>query len=548
MSKWFKWRRIKTLPRVLFILDKPNWAFDITAKEIKSRLKNEFEFDFEYVDAPESGCRRMQPNRYDLVYLFFWGEEWYRKFEIDPERVIKGVSSHRWEDDPVYGPCKTADVFVRRFLRDAAAVCCTSRRLFNLVAAFHPEVFHTPNGFNSSDFFDQRRRSAELKIGWAGNPGDPVKRFRTVLIPASDGFELKVAGGDLGPRAMNEFYNSIDVIAVTSKHEGEPLPLIEAMAAGCFPVCGDVGIVPELVQHGENGLVVRNGTPSEFREAFAWCAQNIVNVRRAGSRNAFQLRNRRSWEVTIGGYSAALHKVMKQAARPRFRNDDVSADTDLKCFAEFCRTFWDAGCFQTHGITLFGKTSTTNYSGRADDLEGTEYEGFDNISRLPNDLIRQLSEPFQFARREDLMSFISKSDDQIALHGLYHTDYSKMSPEEQHKEIVQGLELLHQLFPAKTAKYFIPPFNRTNDALRAVSADLGLTVLHSNGVHLEENLENVWFEPAVWYRYHHHRFYPQSPFRYHNLSMLGLRECLWRNFQSSGKLARLRCPSLALSQ
>ena len=42
---------------------------------------------------------------------------------------------------------------------------------------------------------------------------------------------------------MHEFFRKIDVYTVASRHEGEPLTLIEAMGAGCFPVCSDVGIV-----------------------------------------------------------------------------------------------------------------------------------------------------------------------------------------------------------------------------------------------------------------------------------------------------------------
>ena len=522
-------QRMAARPRVLFVIDEPNWAYDISAQELVKLLEKEFEFEFEYVHGAP-GTRSLHPGQYDLVYVFFWGETYQRRYGIDPERVIKEVSSHRWEDDPRFGPCKTADKLVEKYLSDAAGICCTSARLFQAVSPWHPQVFHTPNGFNPQVFFDRRGRTGPLKIGWTGDPSDEVKGLHDILLPACEGMiELKIAGGHLDRAAMNDFYNSIDVIAVASRHEGEPLPLIEGMATGCFPVSTDVGVAPELIRSGENGLVIKSRTSSEFRRVFQWCANNVAKVRRAGRRNASDMRKQRRWQVTAGGFSAAFRQILSNASRPRFRNDDVSADTVLDSFVEFCEVFWDAGRSQTHGITLFGRTNTHNYSLRENDLEGTEYEGYDSISRLPNSLIRELSKNYEFAYRDDLIKFIADSSDNVALHGLYHTDYSVMTAEEQRDDIIEGLRILRRLFPRKPIKYFVAPFNRTNPETYSVCADLGLTVLASGGVHLEENLRSIFFEPSVWYRYHHHRFYPQSAFRYHDLSVEALRECLARN-------------------
>jgi glycosyltransferase involved in cell wall biosynthesis len=51
-------------------------------------------------------------------------------------------------------------------------------------------------------------------------------------------------------------YQALDTYWVTSRIEGGPVPLMEAMACGACCVSTPVGVVPELLQDGQNGFVV----------------------------------------------------------------------------------------------------------------------------------------------------------------------------------------------------------------------------------------------------------------------------------------------------
>ncbi|KAB0664861.1 glycosyltransferase family 4 protein [Oryzomonas japonica] len=273
-------------PRILLLADKRAWAYDHCAHSLIRHLGDHYAFDLRYVrDNP-----RLNLSSYDLLYVYFWGEDYHLRFPQHGVRVIKEVSSHRWEDDPRYGPCTPA-AFADKYLADATAVICTSQRLFGLLQGVRPELHHVPNGYDERLFRDLGRRSGGLVIGWAGNRADQVKRVAELLEPAAMGYRLITADGKRSRRRMNVFYNDIDVYAIASHHEGTPLPLLEAMAAGCFPVCTDVGVVPEIIVHGENGLIVEP-TPEAFRRAFAWCRDNLAAVRAAGARNATLIQSR----------------------------------------------------------------------------------------------------------------------------------------------------------------------------------------------------------------------------------------------------------------
>ena len=225
--------------------------------------------------------------------------------------------------------------------------------------------------------------------------------------------------------------------------------------------------------------------------------------------------------------SAAVYQLFLLARGPWFRNDDVSADTDIVAFGEFCRLFWRHGWTQLHGVTLRGLTN----SYRMHEGECVEYENTPSLGVLPNDRIRELSRGAIFEERSDLIRFLNQSPDEIAVHGLYHTDYSVMNAVEQHAEMSEALSILRRLFPEKSIQWFIAPFNRTNIETYKVAESLGLKVLALDGVHLEESLHRVYFEPRTWYRYHHHRFYPESTFPYWQLSLAGLVAAFERNAQ-----------------
>ena len=510
-------------PRVLLLVDRPGWAFDTAARQFAYQLRREFHFQIAYVHHGD----QLAIDDYDLVYVFFWGETYHRRFGCPPERVIKDVSSHRWEDDPRYGPCTPSEM-VERHLNDAMTVTTTSLRIEDLIKSHHPRVYHTPKGFDPRRFYPTRKRSGALTIGWAGNPQDPAKCLKEVLHPACEQrFCFVTAAGNVPHNKMNRFYNNIDVIAVSSRHEGDPYPLIEAMATGCFPVCNDVGIAPELIRSGENGLIVPENTSGAFRAAFTWCEENLDHVRKVGAVNARTVMSNRTWAAVTPHFRRALVEALEVARMPRFRNDDVSFDTCLERFQEFCQVFSKYGLTQLHGITLRGRTNSILCPVLK---KATQYEGQDELERLPNDRIRELSRGLCFESRYDLVDFLAKGSDDIALHGLYHTDYSKMTMREQRSEIKEGLGILRNVFPRKVVRYFIAPFNRINDHTKHVCSEFGLHLLADSGIHLEATLDTLSITPRTWYRYHHHRFYFESAFDYFELSLAALDAGLSRNF------------------
>ncbi|WP_165067296.1 methyltransferase domain-containing protein [Desulfovibrio sp. ZJ200] len=235
--------------------------------------------------------------------------------------------------------------------------------------------------------------------------------------------------------------------------------------------------------------------------------------------------------------------------KPYFRNDDVSYDTQMEYFPQFCGIFHKHGFTQVHAVTLRGLCNYANYHNGSYCV----YEGHQTLSQLDNERIRKLSMPYRLEDNEKLVRYLSDTPDEVALHGLYHTNYARMTENAQYEEMKEGLALLRKIFPQKRVRFFVPPFNSCNLTTHRAAGRLGLTVVGDEGVHLEESLTTLRLFPGVWYRYHHHRFYPGSTFGNPSLTLENLDQALGQaalnpctgplpvpSFNYEGDLSRLK--------
>jgi glycosyltransferase involved in cell wall biosynthesis len=73
--------------------------------------------------------------------------------------------------------------------------------------------------------------------------------------------------GVLGIPALRELYESSHVFALPSRSEGLPMALLEAMAFGLPVVATRVGGIPDVIEDGENGLLIQPDRTDELADA-----------------------------------------------------------------------------------------------------------------------------------------------------------------------------------------------------------------------------------------------------------------------------------------
>jgi len=70
--------------------------------------------------------------------------------------------------------------------------------------------------------------------------------------------------GQVSHDEMHDYYEMADLVVLTSRSEGLPLVLMEAMAHEKIVLAPEITAIPELVSHGETGFLYRSGSLEGF--------------------------------------------------------------------------------------------------------------------------------------------------------------------------------------------------------------------------------------------------------------------------------------------
>jgi colanic acid/amylovoran biosynthesis glycosyltransferase len=107
--------------------------------------------------------------------------------------------------------------------------------------------------------------------------GDGPKRVALERIAAELGIAQRVRFlGSIGQDEIREEYRRAEVFCLPSFAEGVPVVLMEAMAMGLPVVASALMGIPELVEDGVSGFLVRPGRADELQDALAAMAADPV--------------------------------------------------------------------------------------------------------------------------------------------------------------------------------------------------------------------------------------------------------------------------------
>ena len=281
-----------------------DWSYDHTARGVTPYLRGDVRVAYSE-DVASGALSRWEA---DVVVDLWWKGvlHWGAG-----RRTLRQVSSHRWNSAISHslGP----NVTRQQLVEGVGAIAVPSVRLVDVFSPVSPHVHLCPKGFDPTALwsYGRRRASGELRVCWAGDASQRDKRVGEIECAWPN---VSLADKCLTRGEMCDFYNGADVLAVASVAEGDPRTLIEGMACGLFPVCTDVGIVPELVTHGVNGLIVQS--VKDLRDAFAWCAANRRLVRDGGEDNARRMLDQRTWAHVAPAWQTAIDDVLRRSTCP----------------------------------------------------------------------------------------------------------------------------------------------------------------------------------------------------------------------------------------
>lgn len=328
--------------------------FCVTVGKPQSRLWEEA-----YVD---DGCVRLAANSLSMKRQAQVFTAWCEDNDID---CVMGINSegilsaipHLPADVRVLSRCANAFDHGYRITmsgaeRLARIVALTPRLRDDLVADYGADlakVVLIPNGIEASKFEAaaqmERGTGDRLELGFLGRLEHNQKgvMYLPAIVEALKArgvpFRLRIAGkgvdrtrmeeamaasladgsvefmGALTPRDIPQFLGETDVYLFTSHFEGCPNALLEAMMAGCVPVCGLIdGITDFLVERGRTGFIETLGDA----DGFAGAVEGLHNDRKAlaGMSKAVgaEARARFTDEVAADAYATLIREVMEEPA------------------------------------------------------------------------------------------------------------------------------------------------------------------------------------------------------------------------------------------
>lgn len=178
------------------------------------------------------------------------------------------------------------------------------RAVFRPGQGNQPGLFVNPRGFRryvrNDTFFEACRLVADAH---------PEARFVGVAMagwrPIEDAVRRLELGnvttltGALSRGEMAALYQRAAVTVSPTEHDGTPNTLLEAMASGCLPVCGDLPSLREWIRPGENGLLCDAGDAGSLAAAMLRAIEDGPLQARAAEQNPRLVAERADYAASM---------------------------------------------------------------------------------------------------------------------------------------------------------------------------------------------------------------------------------------------------------
>lgn len=298
-------------PIVLIVTNAEGTSFDTLGRQLKAHI-------------PECHIHVMPHNKInhgtvcDVIVYLWWrplAEGLTARVVVKKSTVIAVFDHHSWTFSPMYAKD------MARALRRADYLAVGNETLLDQLRAKYeqvPPAWVCETGVNTK-LFRPAPFPPEFTALWCGcsRAGEnDLKGLEIIKESAAvAGVPLLIADtlGEQGDKIhyadMPTWYRSGTVLMIGSRSEGTPRTLLEAMACGRLVVSTRVGIVPRLVQHGVNGVIV-DRDPQSMTAGLRYLRNLLALTPQAPSAAARRAAEAYDIQGKIGTWKACIMTAM----------------------------------------------------------------------------------------------------------------------------------------------------------------------------------------------------------------------------------------------
>ena len=105
--------------------------------------------------------------------------------------------------------------------------------------------------------------------------------------------------GYLSGEEIGQILNSSDIFVLPSYNEGLPLVVLEAMSAGLPIISTSVGAIPEIIENGENGFLVKKKNHTAIADKIILLLKNKEIRRKMGANNIKKIQQKYDLGIVV---------------------------------------------------------------------------------------------------------------------------------------------------------------------------------------------------------------------------------------------------------
>ena len=301
--------------KVLLIPDSFGWAFEFSARGVKKYSKHDITIrPFAREGDWKGGLTPQIVRSHDVIFLFsrwIWD---HLTGEVRGEAVKKPLILYCCGTSFGKPPeCVTAyAVCTERLVKKSKAIGITNPVL--LKQSVDTEIFKPT----------EKPDSVELRVGWAGNPKQPTKRYPLLSqlkypVKTMTRRDRKFLVKNRSRQPMVDFYNSLDVYVIVSSGwvgktvaHGVGLTVLEAMACGLPVVSTDNCDVSSVLQPQWLVPIDPGGCIEEMNKKLTLFDEDRELMRRVGARNLEFIHKERSWKTRVKEWDELFETVSER--------------------------------------------------------------------------------------------------------------------------------------------------------------------------------------------------------------------------------------------
>ncbi|UCB53414.1 MAG: glycosyltransferase family 4 protein [Candidatus Zixiibacteriota bacterium] len=156
-----------------------------------------------------------------------------------------------------------------------------------------------------------KRKLPDISVSIAGRWEDEEMRNRTAAYIRDNDLEqnIELTGVVTGDQ-KTELFKRSDVLVLPSRHqEGQPVSILEAMAAGLPVISTNTGSISEMIIDRQNGFIVPSSSPSDIAEKITFLAENRHLSRKMGLINQKRIGEKFTLDQFVDGVVGTIEKV-----------------------------------------------------------------------------------------------------------------------------------------------------------------------------------------------------------------------------------------------